>query len=159
MPPSKHFATSQQKRSYGKHQNGTNYRKQERKKESERLQPPHWVIERQHNGEYLYTVEGFVMSRQGDVWRTPLECRMEGPIRVPQIGVSHWRALLHAESLVEGPDCGAQPGELEGCKSKRKAKTSRKKKPSLPKCHQEQNHPDFCWCYFQQCARLNMCFR
>ena len=161
MPPSKHFATSQEKRSYiyGKHQNGTNYRKQERKKESERLQPPHWVIARQHNGEYLYTVEGFVMSRQGDVWRTPLECRMEGPIRVPQIGVSQWRALLHAESLVEGPDCGAQPGELEGCKSKRKAKTSRRKNPSFPKCHQEQNHPDCCWCYFQQCARLNMCFR
>ena len=93
------------------------------------------------------------------IGRTPLE-RRKGPIRVPQIGVSQLEGpILHAESLVEGPACGAQPGELEGCKSKRKATKSRRKNPSLPKCHQEQNHPDFCWCYFQQCARLNMCFR
>ena len=141
MPPSKHFATSQQKRSYGKHQNGTNYRKQERKKESERLQPPHWVIERQHNGEYLYTVEGFVMSRQGDVWRTPLEHRMEGPIRAPYIGVSHWRALL--ESPVEGPACGAQPGELEGSKSKRKAKMSRRETPLFQNVAKNRIIPTF----------------
>ena len=172
MPPRKRFAAYQilEESSHAKHWKSR--RKNEwikfcRNNWKERPtpwgeQPPEWLIPRVHPGDYMYndnTVEGFVMSRQGDVWRTPLECRMEGPIRVPQIGVSHWRALLHAESLVEGPDCGAQPGELEGCKFKRKAKTSRRKNPSLPKCHQEQNHPDFCWCYFQQCARLNMCFR
>ena len=43
-------------------------------------QPPDSQIPRQHPGEYLYTFEGFVMSTQGE---TPLERRMEGPIRVP----------------------------------------------------------------------------
>ena len=147
MPPRSRSRSRSRKRlrsrsrSNGKHwksqrrNDDTNYRNKQPKKEEPKAafpkgqQPPHSLVARQHPGQYLYTVEGFVMSRQGDVWRTPLECRMEGPIRVPQIGVSHWRALLHAESLVEGPACGAQPGELEGCKSKRKAKNLEGKTP------------------------------
>ena len=151
MPPSTRF---------GKHQNGTIYKKQERKKESERLQPPHWVIARQHKGDYLYTVNSFVMSRQGDVWRTPLECRMEGPIRVPQIGVSHWRALYCMQrALLRAPHVEHSLENSRGPNLKGKQQKSKRKNPSLPKCRQEQNHPDFCWCYFQQCARLNMCFK
>ena len=110
MPPSQRFAESREERNYGKHQNSTNYRKQERKKESERLQPPRSVIARQHEGDYLYTAKGFVMSRQGDVWRTPLECRMEGPIRVhaPKWSVP-LEGLYRMESLVEGPENSSGP--------------------------------------------------
>ena len=68
---------------------------------------------------------------------------MEGPIRVPQIGVSHWRALLPTESLVEGPDCGAQPGELEGSKSKRKAKMSRRETPLFQNVAKNRIIPTF----------------
>jgi len=120
MPPRKRFAAYQilEESSHAKHWKSR--RKNEwikfcRNNWKERPtpwgeQPPEWLIPRVHPGDYMYndnTVEGFVMSRQGDVWRTPLEHRMEGPIRAPYIGVSHWRALL--ESPVEGPENSSGP--------------------------------------------------
>ena len=160
MPPRKRpFAEILKESSNGKHPKSRRLNEKERPKPAHPRgqEPPHLEIPRVHPGEYKYTFEGWVMSRQGDVWRTPLEHRMEGPIRAPYIGVSHWRALL--ESLVEGPACGAQPGELEGSKSKRKAKMSRRETHLFQTVAKNRIIPTVCRCYYRQCARLNMCFR
>jgi len=47
------------------------------------------------------------------------------------------------ESPVEGPACGAQPGELEGSKSKRKAKMSRRETPLFQNVAKNRIIPTF----------------
>ena len=95
--------------------------------------------------------------------------RMEDPIGVPYGGpyssAPNWNVPLEGpiycmqRALLRAPHVEHSLENSRGPNLKGKQQKSKRKNPSLPKCRQEQNHPDFCWCYFQQCARLNMCFK
>ena len=136
MPPRKRFAAYQilEESSHAKHWKSR--RKNEwikfcRSNWKERPtpwgeQPPEWLIPRVHPGDYMYndnTVEGFVMSRQGDggphwstVWRALFEC----PILECPIGGPYWRALSRALHVVHslensrGPNLKGKQNSPEG---------------------------------------------